>query len=49
MNKKLLIIVLMTIMTAVAVYAQNDTLFTRTELYHPGDYGQRGIKVLRRK
>lgn len=45
MNKKLLIIVLMTIMTAVAVYAQNDTLFTRTELYHPGDYGSTNYRI----
>ncbi len=45
MNKKLLIIILMTIMTAVAVYAQNDTLFTRTELYHPGDYGSTNYRI----
>ena len=25
------------IVTAMTASAQNDTLFTRTELYHPGD------------
>ena len=26
-------------------FAQNDTLFTRTELYHPGDYGSANYRI----
>ena len=26
-------------------FAQNDTLFTRTELYHPGDYGSTNYRI----
>ncbi|MBR6438689.1 MAG: exo-alpha-sialidase [Bacteroidales bacterium] len=29
----------------VAAFAQNDSLFTRTELYHPGDYGSTNYRI----
>ena len=29
----------------VSCFAQNDTLFTRTELYHPGDYGSANYRI----
>ncbi len=31
--------------STLAVNAQNDTLFTRTELYHPGDYGSANYRI----
>lgn len=42
--KKIIIIFVITI-TAVVASAQNDTLFTRTELYHPGDYGSANYRI----
>ena len=37
---------LLTIMISAAVaFAQNDSLFTRTELYHPGDYGSTNYRI----
>ena len=31
--------------SAVVANAQNDSLFTRTELYHPGDYGSTNYRI----
>ena len=40
------IILTLLVMTAVlACGAQNDTLFTRTEIYHPGDYGSVAYRI----
>ncbi len=39
------ILTLLLVMIAVAASAQNDTLFTRTELYHPGDYGSANYRI----
>ena len=38
------ILTLLLVMTAIAASAQ-DTLFTRTELYHPGDYGSTNYRI----
>ena len=42
--KKILTIAIILI-SAVIADAQNDTLFTRTELYHPGDYGSANYRI----
>ena len=42
---KKLITIITIVMFAVAASAQNDTLFTRTELYHPGDYGSANYRI----
>ena len=42
--KRLLSLAIIMIMAFVA-NAQNDTLFTRTELYHPGDYGSANYRI----
>ena len=42
--KKILTIAII-IISAVVANAQNDTLFTRTELYHPGDYGSANYRI----
>ena len=42
--KKLLVIALI-MLSAVIANAQNDSLFTRTELYHPGDYGSANYRI----
>jgi Neuraminidase (sialidase) len=39
------ILTLLLVMIAVAASAQIDTLFTRTELYHPGDYGSANYRI----
>ncbi len=39
------ILTLLLVMVAVAASAQNDTLFTRIELYHPGDYGSANYRI----
>ena len=42
--KRLLTIAIIVI-SAVVANAQNDSLFTRTELYHPGDYGSMNYRI----
>lgn len=42
--KKLLSLVII-VFSAIVVNAQNDKLFTRTELYHPGDYGSTNYRI----
>ena len=42
--KRLLTLAIIMI-AAVVANAQNDTLFTRTELYHPGDYGSANYRI----
>ena len=42
--KKLLTLTIIMI-SAIIANAQNDTLFTRTELYHPGDYGSMNYRI----
>ena len=42
--KRLLTIAII-IISAVVANAQNDSLFTRTELYHPGDYGSTNYRI----
>ena len=42
--KKLLTLAII-IISAVVANAQNDSLFTRTELYHPGDYGSMNYRI----
>lgn len=42
--KKLLTIAIVFLATITA-FAQNDTLFTRTEIYHPGDYGSVAYRI----
>ena len=42
---KRLITLLIIMISAVIANAQNDTLFTRTELYHPGDYGSANYRI----
>ena len=43
MRKILTILIIM--ISAIVANAQNDTLFTRTELYHPGDYGSANYRI----
>lgn len=42
--KKLLSLVII-VFSAIVANAQNDKLFTRTELYHPGDYGSTNYRI----
>ena len=42
---KRLLTLLIIMISAVIANAQNDTLFTRTELYHPGDYGSANYRI----
>ena len=42
--KKVILLVIVTV-SAFISNAQNDTLFTRTELYHPGDYGSANYRI----
>ena len=44
MVKKVIFFVIVTV-SAFFANAQNDTLFTRTELYHPGDYGSANYRI----
>ena len=44
MVKKVILLVIVTV-SAFFANAQNDTLFTRTELYHPGDYGSANYRI----
>ena len=39
------IIILTIVILGGKCFAQNDTLFTRTELYHPGDYGSMNYRI----
>ena len=39
------IIVIALVLLGGSCLAQNDTLFTRTELYHPGDYGSANYRI----
>ena len=43
MRKILILFIIM--ITVVIADAQNDTLFTRTEIYHPGDYGSMNYRI----
>ena len=42
--RKILTLFIIMIMVIIA-NAQNDTLFTRTEIYHPGDYGSMNYRI----
>ena len=42
---KRLLTLLIVMISAIIANAQNDTLFTRTELYHPGDYGSANYRI----
>ena len=44
-TRNLLILALLAMLFSCKGYAQNDTLFTRTELYHPGDYGSANYRI----
>ena len=44
MMKKVVLLVIVTV-SAFFANAQNDTIFTRTELYHPGDYGSTNYRI----
>ena len=43
MRKFLTLLIIM--ISAVIANAQNDTLFSRTEIYHPGDYGSTNYRI----
>ena len=43
MRKFLPLLIIM--ISAIIANAQNDTLFTRTEIYHPGDYGSANYRI----
>ena len=45
MIKKLQITLMMLLAMVLSASAQNDTLFTRTEIYHPGDYGSVAYRI----
>ena len=45
MKMKRIIALAIAFVATVAAIAQNDTLFTRTELYHPGDYGSANYRI----
>ena len=42
--KKILSLVIIMVSVIIA-NAQNDTLFTRTEIYHPGDYSSTNYRI----
>lgn len=45
MKMKIFLAFIIAFVATVAAFAQNDTLFTRTELYHPGDYGSANYRI----
>lgn len=45
MINKIQITLMMLLAMVLSASAQNDTLFTRTEIYHPGDYGSVAYRI----
>lgn len=45
MINKIQITLMMLLAMVLSASAQNDTLFTRTEIYHPGDYGSAAYRI----